>query len=62
MDFIELYYYFCHVVLRDFMADSIALNEVLQLFCRTFRLRKVAHGKPFAFKIIGKISMKRFDK
>lgn len=62
MDFIELYYYFCHVVLRDFMADSIALNEVLQFFCRTFPLRKAAHGKPFAFKIIGKISMKRFDK
>ena len=44
------------------MADSVALAEVLQLFCGTFPFRKAAHGKPFAFKIIGKISMKQFDK
>lgn len=62
MDFIELYYYFCRVVLRDFMPDFVALAEVLRLFCGTFPFRKAAHGKPFAFKIIGKISMKRFDK
>lgn len=62
MDFIELYYYFCRVVLRDFMADSVALAEVSQLFCGTFPFRKATHGKLFAFKIIGKIPMKRFDK
>ena len=40
MDFIELYYYFCRVVLRDFMADAVALAEVLQLFCGTFPASK----------------------
>ena len=54
MDFIELYYYFCRVVLRDFMADSVALAEVLRLFAGYSRFERPHTASHLHLKSLGK--------